>query len=148
MKTVVVYTSIAHGNTEKVAKAMAETTGADLKKAGDTAPEALSNYDLIGFGSGIYNGKHHQDIFDLVSRMPASPVKSVFVFSTSGFGTTKLNEKLVKELEKKGFKVTGNFACKGWDTAGINKLYGGAAKGRPNDDDLQQARLFAKNLTL
>lgn len=145
MKTIIVYTSIAHGNTEKVARAMAEALKADITKTGEPKPEILNNYELVGFGSGIYNGKHHQDIFELVSRMP-SPGKKVFVFSTSGYGTTKPNEKLIKELEGKGFKVVGSFACKGFDTAGINKLYGGAAKGRPNEADLQEAKAFAGNL--
>jgi flavodoxin len=80
--------------------------------------------------------------------MPASPGKKVFVFSTSGYGTTKPNEKLIKALEEKSFKIIGNFACKGFDTAGINRLYGGAAKGRPNEDDLNEARNFAKTLIL
>ena len=148
MKTIIVYTSIAHGNTEKVARAVAETLSADLTKTVETTPEILNNYELVGFGSGIYNGKHHQDIFELVSRMPTSPGKKVFVFSTSGYGTTKPNEKLIKALEGKDLEIIGNFACKGFDTAGINKLYGGAAKGRPNDEDLQAAKTFAKNLQL
>jgi flavodoxin len=146
MTTIIVYTSIAHGNTEKVAKAMAEALSADITRTGETTPETVNNYDLVGFGSGIYNGKHHQEIFDLVVRLPASSGKKFFVFSTSGFGTTKPNEKLKKALEGKGFKVIGNFACKGFDTAGINKLYGGAAKGRPDDNDLQEARTFARKL--
>jgi flavodoxin len=146
MKTVIVYTSIAHGNTEKVARAMAGVLQADLVKTGEAVLEAIDGYDLIGFGSGVYNGRHHRDIFDLVDRLSASSGKKVFVFSTSGYGTTRPHGKLVKELENKGFQVVGTFACKGFDTAGINRLYGGAAKGRPNDDDLQQAKAFAQNL--
>jgi flavodoxin len=148
VKTIIVYTSIAHGNTEKVAKAMAEALSAELFKPAEVNLEIVGNYDLVGFGSGIYNGKHHQDIFDLVARMLASQGKKAFVFSTSGYGTTKPNEKLIKELVAKGFKVVGNFACKGFDTAGINKLYGGTARGRPNQADLQEARAFARNLKL
>ena len=117
---------------------MAEALSAELFKPAEVNPETLGNYDLVGFGSGIYNGKHHQDLFELVARIPASQGNRVFVFSTSGFGTTKPNEKLIKELVAKGFKVIGDFACKGFDTAGINKLYGGAAKGRPNQADLQE----------
>jgi flavodoxin len=148
MKTIIVYTSIAHGNTEKVAKAIAEALCADLTKTEETTPDTLSNYDLVGFGSGIYNGKHHKDIFELIAKLPASSTKKVFVFSTSGYGKTTSNDKLIKELVGKGFNVVGSFACKGFDTYGINKLYGGAAKGRPNDNDLQEARAFARNLTL
>jgi flavodoxin len=42
--------------------------------------------------------------------------------------------------------VIGSFACKGLDTFGIMKLIGGVAKGRPNEKDLQEARIFAKGL--
>ena len=146
MKVIIVFTSIAYGNTEKVARAMSQAEGTDLAKTAETTPDVLSKYDVVGFGSGIYNGKHHQDIFDLVGRMPESSGKRAFVFSTSGYGTTKLNKKLVEALEKKGLRVIGDFACKGFDTAGINRLYGGAAKGRPNGADLEAARTFAKNL--
>jgi flavodoxin len=146
MKSIIVYTSIAHGNTEKVAKAMAEVLNAALVKAQDATPEGLTGFDLLGFGSGIYNGKNHQDIFALVSRLPSLAGKKVFVFSTSGYGTTKPNDKLAKELEAKGAALAGQFACKGLDTYGINRLYGGAAKGHPNEDDLNAARAFARKL--
>ncbi len=68
MKTIIVYTSIAHGNTEKVAKVMAQTIGADLVKTEETTPSAVAKYDLVGLGSGVYNGRHHQNIFELVER--------------------------------------------------------------------------------
>ena len=84
-------------------------------------------------------------MFNLITRLPSQQDKKVFVFSTSGYGTAKLNQKIINELTKKGFKIIGSFACKGFDTAGINKLYGGAAKGRLNEANLQEARTFAKN---
>ncbi len=146
MKTIIVYTSIAHGNTEKVARAIAEVLRAELRKASDTTPDAVAGYELVGLGSGIYNGRHHQDIFDLVGRLPQVPGQRAFVFSTSGYGTTKANDGLVGALVAKGFKVVGDFACKGLDTAGINRLFGGAAKGHPNSADLDAARAFARTL--
>jgi flavodoxin len=148
MKAMIVYTSIAHGNTEKVAKAMAEALGGDLARTSATNADTLKNYDLVGFGSGIYNRQHHKEVFDLVARMPATQDKKVFVFSTSGYGRATSNDSLKKELRRKGFKVVGSFACKGFDTYGINKLYRGAAKGRPNADDLEEARAFARGLAL
>ena len=132
MKTIVVFTSIAHGNTEKVARAIAEVLKADISKTEEITLDTLGKYDLIGFGSGIYKGKQHQNIFDLIDKMPVSQGKKVFIFSTSGYGTINFNDKLKKELTGKGFNVIGDFACKGLDTYVINKLYGGAAKGRPN----------------
>jgi flavodoxin len=148
MKTLIVYTSIAYGNTEKVAKAMAEASRGDLARTEATNADRLNDYDLVGFGSGIYNGQHHKGIFDLVAQMPKAEDKKVFVFSTSRHGTTSLNDKLKKELLRKGYQVVGSFACKGFDIYRINKLHGEAAKGRPNADDLEEARVFARNLAL
>jgi flavodoxin len=109
-------------------------------------PDDLSKYDLVGFGSGIYKGTFHKNIFELVAQLPQPFAKKAFIFSTSGYGTTAPNEKLKAELIKKGFDVVGNFACKGLDTYGAMKLFGGVAKGRPNEADLEEARNFAKTL--
>jgi flavodoxin len=146
MKAIVIYTSIAHGNTEKVAKAIAATLNADLMETEKVNPADLSSYDLVGFGSGIYNGALHKNIFDLIAKLPGSAAKKAFVFSTSGYGKTNSNVKLEAALVMKGFDVIGTFACKGWDTYGAMKLFGGVAKGRPNDQDLDDARNFAKTL--
>ena len=133
MKAIVIYASIAHGNTGKVAKAIAETLKADLIETEKVNPNDLSNYDLVGFGSGIYNGSLHKNIFELIAKLPGPFIKKAFIFSTSGYGKTTSNDKLKAELVRKGFEVIGSFACKGWDTYGAMKLFGGVAKGRPNE---------------
>ena len=84
MKTLIVYKSYHRMNTEKVARAMAEARGATLMNTDEVGPEDLAVYDLVGFGSGIYGGKHHQDLFALVGKMPPEEGRKVFVFSTSG----------------------------------------------------------------
>ncbi len=145
MKSLVIYVSISHGNTEKVAKAISEVLGADLKEAKDVDLSILPSYDLIGFGSGIYNRRFHAGLRKLVKEMPSSQTKA-FVFSTSGFGTTDFNDKMKQELEEKGYRMIGDFACKGWDTWGPFKLVGGINKGRPDEKDLDKAREFANGL--
>jgi flavodoxin len=88
LKTIVVYMSISHNNTEKVAKVLGDTLSADLKKAYQTDPSSLSDYDLIGFGSRIYNGKHHKSLLGLVGSLPQSK-KKAFIFFTAGYVTEK-----------------------------------------------------------
>lgn len=64
MKTLIIYKSYHHMNTEKVAKVMAETLNATLAKVEDGRPEELANYDLIGFGSastGIRTTKNYSN---------------------------------------------------------------------------------------
>jgi flavodoxin len=145
MKTLIVYSSVSHGNTEKVAKAISEVLGADLMEAKTVDPAIVQNYDLIGFGSGIFYGKFHAALLKLVESLPSSRSKA-FVFSTSGFGTTDPHDKMWKILEPKGFAKGGDFACKAWDTFAPLKLVGGINKGRPDENDLNKAREFAKGL--
>ncbi len=84
MKALIIYKSIHLGNTKKIAEVMAKRLSADL-----TEPEAFDlnkivDYDLIGFGSGIYSDKHHQSLLDLVDRLPdLKEKKSVCIFNSS-----------------------------------------------------------------
>jgi flavodoxin len=146
MKTIIVYTSVHHQNTEKVAKVMADELGADLFPIGKVQPAKVAEYDLVGFGSGIYYGKHHSMLLDFVDLLPERSGTRAFVFSTSGEGGTARHAALKEKLGKHGFTIIDEFACKGWDTWGPMKLIGGINKGRPNEYDLEGARLFAREL--
>ena len=146
MKNLIVYESIHHGNTEKIGKAMAECLNAELIKSDDVNVNNLMDYDLIGFGSGIYYGKFHKNILNLIEKLPNLPNKKTFVFSTSGQGKIEYNNPVEKKLKEKDFKVIGSFACKGYDTFGPFKLIGGISKGRPNNSDIQRAKEFAEKL--
>lgn len=148
MKALIIYVSEHHGNTEKVADRMAKVLGARLMEVSATDPSNLKKYDLIGFGSGIYNGGFHKDLLELVERLPRMR-KKAFIFSTSGTGLWLFNmskSRLNRMLEEKGFSITGEFSCRGWDTNGLLRLIGGLNKGRPDKDDLREAEEFAKKL--
>jgi flavodoxin len=145
MKPLIVYVSVEHGNTEKVARAMAEVLEADLKKADEVDPSTISNYELVGFGSGIFKSKFHARLLRLVQEMPVTK-GAAFVFSTGGYGYRRFNASLIELLKMKGMEVKGDFACKGWDTYGFLNLMGGINKDRPNAEDLDDARRFAKGL--
>jgi flavodoxin len=145
MKTLIVYTSVHHQNTEKVAKVMAEELEADYIHTGNAQPGTLATYDLIGFGSGIYFGKHHKTLLQFVETLPPMTPKQAFVFSTSGDG--KMHHAALKEkLANRGFVIVDEFCCKGWDTVGPLKLFGGINKGKPDEKDLAAARAFAQAL--
>jgi flavodoxin len=145
VKTLIIYTSVHHQNTEKVATVMIEELDADYIHTDHAKPETLAAYDLIGFGSGIYFGKHHKTLFQFVETLPTMTQKRAFVFSTCGDGKmhhTALKEKLVNH----GFTIVDEFCCRGWDTVGPLKLFGGINKGRPDEKDLAAARAFAQGL--
>ena len=144
MKTLIIYKSVHHMNTEKVANAMAEAMGAKLARPEEVSPGSLAEYDLIGFGSGIYFGRHHKAIRAFVDNLPATN-KEAFVFSTSG-ARRDMNGNLKNRLKDKGFRIKGAFTCRGFDTFGLLLLIGGLQKGHPDAKDLADARAFAKSL--
>ncbi len=143
MKSIVLYKSLCHGNTLKIATVIAETLKADIKTLEATDRERVQEYELIGFGSGIFYQKHHKTLFDFVEGLPEIKNKQAFVFSTSGLCLPEFNTPLETVLKKRGFQITGSFVCKGWDTWGPYKLVGGIAKGRPDESDLLLAKDFA-----
>ena len=144
MKTLIIYKSVHHKNTEKVARAMADVLDARLAQPEEVDPASLAGYDLIGFGSGIYFSRHHKTIRAFIDRMPAMG-KDAFVFSTSGAAGDH-NGPLIAKLKSKGLNVKGSFACTGFDTFGPFRLIGGLQKGHPDEKDLADARVFAKGL--
>ena len=142
--------SYHHKNTEKVAKALAEILGAQIRMPVDIDPGELQEYDLIGFGSGIYDAKHHEAILALANRLPLVSGKQAFIFSTSA---TITKSKVASDhltlrniLESKGYTIVDEFSCRGFNTNSFLKYFGGMNKGRPNVEDLECAREFAVNL--
>jgi len=53
---------------------------------------------------------------------------------------------LRQKLQSKGYRVAGEFSCKGFNTNLFLKYFGGMNKGRPNSEDLKNAEEFALSL--
>lgn len=151
METLVIYKSIHHGNTEEVAKSIAEVLEADLREAEEVPAKEVLEKDLVGFGSGIYHGSFHEGISNFVEKLPEVEGKKAFIFSTSGLPKIPIfhdfENELKQKLTEKGFEVIGSFSCRGWDTyISVLDLFGGIHEGRPNEEDLEEAKKFAKQL--
>ena len=83
MRKVIVYSSVHHGNTEKLVKNIAEECQVDLIDAVKQPDADLSSYDMIGFASGIYFSKFHQSILGFAEKnLPDD--KGVFLICTYG----------------------------------------------------------------
>ncbi len=149
-KILLVLFSFHHKNTEKIAKVFAKVLDAQIKKPKQINPEDLQEYDLVGFGSGIYSDEHHKSLLDLVDKIPQVNNKKAFIFSTSAMmGEDKVfndHSKLREKLLSKGYMIVDEFACKGYNTNSFLRYFGGMNKGRPNAEDLKHAEVFAKNL--
>jgi flavodoxin len=149
-KTLLVVISIHHNNTGKIADVIANILDAQIKKPQEVKPDELQKYDLVGFGSGIYGAKHHASLLNLADNLPQVNNKKAFLFSTAGITSKKKtlddHSQLNKRLKEKGYSITGDFQCKGFNTNSFLKYLGGMNKGRPNATDFKNAEAFARKL--
>lgn len=148
-RALVVYVSVSHANTAKIARAMGDVLHADLREPELVDPATLRRYDIVGFGSGIFAGTHHPRLRSYVEHLPEVQGTRAFTFCTSGFGRSQSRPwqtSLDAVLRDKGFEVVGSFACRGYDTWLPLRLVGGVNKGHPDETDLAEARAFAEHI--
>ena len=129
MKTAIVYASVHHGNTKKIIDEIAKTKDVELIDATQTVEKDLSEYDLIGFASGVYGGKFHQSVLKFAS-VNLTDNKNVFLICTYG------GRPVFKSIEQ----------VIGFDTFGPFKLIGGVSKGHPDEKDIAAAVDFYNGL--
>ncbi|HTN78123.1 MAG TPA: flavodoxin family protein [Acidimicrobiales bacterium] len=149
MRNLVVCVSVSHGNTKKIASAMADVLGAPVVEPEEVDVATLGGYDLVGFGSGIFAMAFHPRLQTFVASLPTAKRGKAFLFATSGgpeLPVWPYTRPMVARLETKGFEVVGTFRCRGLDTWLPLRLIGGLNKGHPNDADLAAASSFAAGL--
>ena len=150
MKSLLIVVSYHHKNTEKIAAVFARVLDAQIRTPKQINPEELQGYALIGFGSGIYDAKHHTDLLDLADRLPQVTNRKAFIFSTSSHigedQVAKDHSMLREKLQSRGYVIVEEFSCKGFNTNSFLRHFGGLNKGRPNAEDLRHAEEFAMNL--
>jgi len=156
LRSLVVVFSYHHNNTEKIAHACAKVLRAEVKTPQQVKPEEIAEYDLVGFGSGIYSATFDPSVLDLADRLPYAAGKKAFLFSTfgapavfAGGDFVKNNHSQIREkLQAKGYTVIGEFGCAGWNTNSFLQYFGGLNKGRPDADDLKNAEAFARDMMM
>jgi len=146
-RCLIIVKSVHHGNTARIACEMAGVLGADVVAPEEIPFTSLAQYGLVGFGSGVFYGRMHQALFELLRGLPDAPepTKPAFVFSTSGLRCLEKlwHGPLKKLLARKGFDVVGEFSCRGFDTWGPLWLTGGLNWRHPDERDQARARKFA-----
>lgn len=141
MKILVLVNSTHRQNTMKIAEAMAEVAPITIADVKDADRYNVRDYDIVGFGSGIYAGKFAKKIVNVIDKN-LEDLKNVFLFSTSGTGKIKYNESLISYLNANCKNVLGSFTCKGLCKWFIFALVGGVGKGHPDADDFDAAQTF------
>lgn len=149
-RVLIICKSVHHRNTASVARAMADVMQATVVAPDNVPPDCLTNYDLIGLGSGIYHGRFHPALVDWVRGLPTdrSGMRRAFVFSTAGLSSLwpLWHRPLTAALARKGFSVVGEFHCRGFDTYGPLWLFGGINRGHPDQRDLAHAADFGREM--
>jgi flavodoxin len=145
LKVLIIYHSEHHGNTKKIAEAIADKINADISKAADADPDKIEGYDIVGFGSGVYNSRLHKELPDILGKITQQEGKKAFIFSTTGSKTysSTAHEHFRPILEEKGFEIIGEFSCLGFDTILTRE---GINKGRPDEQDIKDAEDFIVNI--
>jgi flavodoxin len=149
MGSLIVCVSVSHGNTWKVADTIAAVLGATVVEPEQVALDRLGDYDLVGFGSGIYGFAVHPRLTALVGRLVPVAGQKAFVFATYGSPEPRFwsaTSAIARRLTAKGFDVVGSFSCRGFDTWLPLRLVGGLNKGHADDRDLARAAAFAERL--
>jgi flavorubredoxin len=125
------------GNTEKVAKAMAEALGVTAEKIDER--NIAEPIDMLFIGDGVYAGKPDTSTVNFIKSLNDSTVKNAAVFGTYG-GQKKAVEIMKELLKEQGIKVSAeSFGCKGKCWSIINRRH-------PSEEELSAAKEYAKSI--
>jgi flavodoxin len=144
MKAIIIYASTHHGNTKKVVDAITKEFEVETVDAITVKDKDLSDYDLIGFASGIYAARLHPTIVEFAkNNLPQN--KKIFYIMTSAMDKD-FSKSMTDVLKDKNPEVVGAFSCHGYNTFGPFKLVGGTSKGHPDEADLANAVAFYRGI--
>lgn len=149
MNALIVCVSVSHGNTRRLADAIADTLDAPVVEPERVDLQDLAHYDLVAFGSGIYYSRPHRRLRNLVNRLPDGHGTNAIVFATSGRHETwgRFTRRLERSLERHNYHVVGSFVCRGWDSWYPFRLVGGINHGHPDETDIENVRTFARTMS-
>lgn len=169
MKVLVTYFSQS-GNTEKIAKAICEEAAnaadADLKKLEELTPDMVAEYDCIFMGSPLHSGSLAAPVKECLGVLKASSGQQMAGFIThmaTAYPEQDMDafaEPMKAACKEKGIEYRGCFDCQGFLAKSMHvpvqkKLnmddnqWAEMVKqmtGRPNQDDMNNAKAFAKGL--
>ncbi len=144
MKSLIVFSSRHHGNTERLVKSLAEAYPIDLLDADRESPVSLEDYDLIGFASGIDFGKFYPPVSALADTLPSG--KPVYALFTCARDNGKYGNEIEAATVRRNCAYLGKFGCRGYNTYGPWKLIGGMNRHHPSEEDLFAVKNFYQNL--
>lgn len=167
MKVLVTYFSQS-GNTEKIARAICEEAAkagdADLKKLEELTPDMVAEYDCIFMGSPLHSGSLAAPVKECLSVLKATSGQQMAGFITHmapAYPEQDLDafiDPMITACREKGIQYKGCFDCQGFlaesmhgpvqkkldmDDAQWAEMVK-AMTGRPNQEDVDNAKAFVK----
>jgi flavodoxin I len=142
MKSLVIYDTL-YGNTEQVAKAIANGIGGEVHKINEIDPANLKGFDLLIIGAPTQGGRTTKAMLEFLDKIPDSSLKgaNVAVFDTRltnklvgvfGYAAGRI-EKTLKEKGANAVVPAEGFFVKG-------------AKGPIKDGEIERATSWAKKI--
>jgi len=146
MKALIVYDSI-YGNTEKIARAIAEaiSPSAEVKVlvAGEANPSELASIDLLIVGSPTHGGRPTPAIGDLLNKVPKPSLQGINVAAFD----TRIPTKLVGVFGYAAGRIARNLKGKGGTLiASPEGFFVTSTKGPLKEGELERAAGWAKGM--
>ena len=145
MKAIIIYASTHHGNTYKLVDAIAKKYDVAEIDAVTQHKADLSEYDFIGFASGIDFGKFYEPV-EAFLRENLPENKKVFFLYTCAKDSAAFTKSIKEEARKKNSVIIGEYGCNGFNTYGPWKLIGGMNKNHPTTEEVEGAVRFFERL--
>jgi len=146
MKALIVYDSV-YGNTEKIARAVAEaiTPAYEVKVlgVGEANPSELASTDLLIVGSPTHGGRPTPPIQDLLNKVPKLSLQGINVAAFD----TRITTKLVKVFGYAAGRIAGNLKKKGGTLiASPEGFFVAGGQGPLKEGELERAAGWAKGI--
>jgi len=144
MRALIVYDSV-YGNTEKIARAIAEaiTPSGEVKvlRASEANPSELASTDLLIVGSPTHGGRPTPAIQDLINKAPKLQGINVVAFDT------RIPTKLVRVFGYAAGRIAGHLTKKGGVLiASPEGFFVTGSKGPLKEGELERAAGWAKGI--
>jgi len=146
MKAVVVYDSV-YGNTDKIARAMAEaiTPSGEAKalRAGEANPAELESLDLLIVGSPTHAGRPTPAVQDFLNKVTQQSLKGINVAAFD----TRATAKFAKIFGYAAGRIAGNLKKKGGVLiASPEGFFVTGREGPLKEGELERAAAWAKGI--
>jgi flavodoxin I len=146
MKALIVYDSV-YGNTEKIARAIAEaiTPSGEVKVlgVGEANPSELASTDLLIVGSPTHAGRPTPAVQDLLNKVPKLSLRGINVAAFD----TRITTKLVRVFGYAAGRIAGNLKRKGGTLiASPEGFFVTGNKGPLKEGELERAAGWAEGI--